>query len=595
MCPNKSEFTELQALKKKIPISVAIGSKVDAVEVGTIFARLKNNQNIRIDDVLYVPGLDQKLLSVSALAETGLQVFFRNLTGEIKSDDRSISQVNMTTFRWMNQFGMQDKISNVLGRTEICEECMNGKSSVQPFGSSVHGKVKTKALLEVVHSDVTVPMRVKFKTKGEVFSKFTEFKALFENQFGKKIKCMRSHNGGEYINDKFANLRKNYGIIHQTTVPYPPQQNGHAERMNRTLTERASCMLSHMQVEEKWWAEAMNTAVYVTNRVPCAANQFKTSFEVCFGRKPSVAHFKVFGAQGYAHIDRSKRSKFDRKAYKCMFPGYFENFKGYRVWNLETLRLEITRSAKSQELPNSKYVEVLCCDNSMDRMNSMKKQHYDEEDMPLERQHNSDDAVEIDEESDEQDRMNIQRQKYGVYYTDTYAPFANTNSIRVYLSACCPQGFHIQRYDVDTAFLNGDLEEEVNIYPPRGVQAQAREVFLLKRAYMNRLMHICQRGDLVVYIALYVDDMLIGAKTLEEIKVISDKLYRKFKLKDLGKVKFMLKIRVDYDREQCSVKICKTSSINKMVEKFNQVDAKLVWNPNAQASFYRRSKKKMKE
>ena len=86
----------------------------------------------------------------------------------------------------------------------------------------------------------------------------------------------------------------------------------------------------------------------------------------------------------------------------------------------------------------------------------------------------------------------------------------------------------------------------------------------------------------MVYIVLYVDDMSIGAKTLEEVKAISDKLSRKFKLKYLGKVKFMLGIQLDYDREQRSMKICQTSSINKIVEKFNQVDGKLVWNPNVQ-------------
>ena len=89
--------------------------------------------------------------------------------------------------------------------------------------------------------------------------------------------------------------------------------------MNRTLTERARGMLSHMQMEEKLWAEAMNTAVYVTNRLPCAANPFKTLFEVCHGWEPNFAHLKVFGAQGYIHID-----KFDRKANKCTFLGYFE-------------------------------------------------------------------------------------------------------------------------------------------------------------------------------------------------------------------------------------------------------------------------------
>ena len=80
------------------------------------------------------------------------------------------------------------------------------------------------------------------------------------------------------------------GIVHQATVPYSPQQNGMAERMNRTLTERARSMLNFMQVEKKWWAEAMNTAVYVTNRVTCASWPNKTPYEVCFGYKPDLLH-----------------------------------------------------------------------------------------------------------------------------------------------------------------------------------------------------------------------------------------------------------------------------------------------------------------
>nr|CCA17201.1 AlNc14C31G2899 [Albugo laibachii Nc14] len=61
-----------------------------------------------------------------------------------------------------------------------------------------------------------------------------------------------------------------------------------------------------MQVEEKLWAETMNPVLYVTNTVSCAAYKFRTPFEVCFGRKPSVAHFKVFGAQGYPLIDNPR-------------------------------------------------------------------------------------------------------------------------------------------------------------------------------------------------------------------------------------------------------------------------------------------------
>ena len=89
--------------------------------------------------------------------------------------------------------------------------------------------------------------------------------------------------------------------------------------MNRTLTERARSMLNFMQVEKKWWAEAMNTAVYATNRVTCASWPNKTPYEVCFGYKPDLSHMRVFGAKGYAHIEKTKRLKLDKKAFRCMF------------------------------------------------------------------------------------------------------------------------------------------------------------------------------------------------------------------------------------------------------------------------------------
>ena len=147
--------------------------------------------------------------------------------------------------------------------------------------------------------------------------------------------------------------------MHQATVPYSPQQNGLAERMNRTLTKRARSMLYHMQVEKKWWTEAMNTAVYVTNQFTCASWPTKTPFEVCFGNKSDLSHRKVFGSQGYAHVDKTKRLKLDKKEFKCMFLGYSSGVKSYRVWNFGSKRLEITQSVTFQELLKSKYVQVV--------------------------------------------------------------------------------------------------------------------------------------------------------------------------------------------------------------------------------------------
>lgn len=97
--------------------------------------------------------------------------------------------------------------------------------------------------------------------KFEVFLKFVQLKALVENQSGKRFKSIRTVNGSEYINNNFDNFGRQSGIIHLTTVPCSLQQNGLAGRINRILTESARSMISYMQVEEKWWEEALNTAV----------------------------------------------------------------------------------------------------------------------------------------------------------------------------------------------------------------------------------------------------------------------------------------------------------------------------------------------
>lgn len=132
-----------------------------------------------------------------------------------------------------------------------------------------------------------------------------------------------------------------------------------AERMNRALTERAGTILNHMHVEKKWWAEAINTAVYVTNRIKCAGSPTKTPFELCFGTKPNLSHMQVFGAQGFGYVSKAKRHKMDKKSFRCMFLGYAHDGKRYRAWNYDSQRLEITRSMIFQELTKSQYVQVV--------------------------------------------------------------------------------------------------------------------------------------------------------------------------------------------------------------------------------------------
>ena len=89
------------------------------------------------------------------------------------------------------------------------------------------------------------------------------------------------------------------GIIHQTSAARSPQQNGVAERKNRTLKEAARALLAESTLSEGYWAEAINTACYVQNRVLINKVRQKTPYELYFGRKPNVDYFHIFGCKCY--------------------------------------------------------------------------------------------------------------------------------------------------------------------------------------------------------------------------------------------------------------------------------------------------------
>jgi transposase InsO family protein len=103
------------------------------------------------------------------------------------------------------------------------------------------------------------------KAKGEAFEKFKQYKALVENEIGHKIKVLQSDNGGEFMSKKFDAFLEKCGIQRQTSAPYSPQQNGVAERANRTIMECARSMILAQGLGLEFWGETMNTAMYIKN------------------------------------------------------------------------------------------------------------------------------------------------------------------------------------------------------------------------------------------------------------------------------------------------------------------------------------------
>ena len=129
---------------------------------------------------------------------------------------------------------------------------------------------------------------------------------MIENQTKKKIKKFCTDNVMEFCSKEFNAYCKSEGIVRHYTVPYTPQQNGAAERMNRTIISKARCMLSNAGLNRHFWAEAASIACYLIYRSPSIAIDKKTPIEVWSGSPADYSQLRVFSCTAYAHVDNGK-------------------------------------------------------------------------------------------------------------------------------------------------------------------------------------------------------------------------------------------------------------------------------------------------
>jgi len=244
----------------------------------------------------------------------------------------------------------------------FCEHCVTSKQHRLMFGRSTS---RSKHILELIHSDVWESLEMSLggakylvsfiddysrrlwvypiKKKSDVFAIFKEFKAKLELESGKNIKCLRTDNGEEYIDGDFLTFCKQAGIQRHFTVAHTPQQNGVAERMNRTLLERTRAMLRTAGLAKSFWAKAVKTACYVINRSPSTAIGLKTPMEMWQGSPPNYSSLHIFGCLVYVMYNSQERTKLDPKSRRCIFLGYVDGVKGYRLWDPTARKVVVSR------------------------------------------------------------------------------------------------------------------------------------------------------------------------------------------------------------------------------------------------------------
>lgn len=622
-----------------------------------------------------------------------------------------------------------------------CQACLKGKQARQPFPRSEHKLADNKLVL--IHTDVAGPMHIEsysghryfltfiddysrkvfvyfLKTKNEVIDKFIEFKALVENQTDRKIKCIRSDNGGEFCNNAFKSILKKSGIEHQTTVPKTPQQNGVSERYNRTIMEKVRSMIDEANSDSRLWAEAVNTAVYLINRSPTKKLNNVTPEERWSGRKIDLSHLRIFGCVAHVHIHDQDRRKLSPKSKKGILVGYSETSKGYRIFNPSTHSVTIARdvvfdeneftncsssstnqstSAPIVNIPTHEVVEEITADGE-DSEHSVPDEEYEEtpssedssEYVPSDGQ--DDHQVEISnprypqrlrkakeypdfvsylcssfeeplcyedaksssdndkwesamkreldslKESgtwvlvDKPSNCNIVRnkwvykikrnsnneivkykarlvakgftQQHGVDYDETFSPVIRHTNIRLLFALAVKLDLNIDHLDIETAFLNGSLDETIYMYQPEGfidtknkdkvcllkktiyglkqssrVWYKTVEEFLVNLGYVKSLFESCvyykRNGCKLTIVALYVDDFLILSNDMKEKSRLKYNLGQKFNIKDLGEVKYFLGLNIERTKGQ--IKINQKPYINNLLRKFNMSQCKTVTTP----------------
>ena len=374
-----------------------------------------------ITNVFLVKSLNYNLLSVSQLCEMGYNCLFTDVEVIVfRRDDGSIAfkghlegklylvdfssdkaklgtcLIAKTTMGWLwhrrlAHVGMRNlhkllKGGHVVGlkdvafeKDRICSACQAGKQVGVPHPAKT--TMTTSRPLEMLHMDLFGP--VSYISIGgnkyglvivDDFSRFTwvfflhdksetqgvlkTFLRRAQNEYEVKVKKIRSDNGSEFKNLQVEEYLDEEGIKHEFSAPYTPQQNGVAERKNRTLIEMARTMLDEYKTPDIYWAEAINTACHAVNRLYLHKILKKTPYELLTGNLPNVSYFRVFGSKCFILNKKPRSSKFAPKTYEGFLLGYGSNTYAYRVFNKTTGCVEITRDVTFDETNGSQVEQV---------------------------------------------------------------------------------------------------------------------------------------------------------------------------------------------------------------------------------------------
>ncbi|GKD66321.1 putative RNA-directed DNA polymerase, partial [Tanacetum coccineum] len=152
-------------------------------------------------------------------------------------------------------------------------------------------------------------------------------------------------NGGEFTSNEMTDFYNERGILLETICPHTPQQNKVIERKHRHI-EVARSLRFEANLPKRFWGECILTATYITNRLPSKVIDDKTPFELVFNQKLDYDNMRVFGCLTYHRNTDTRGDKFEERGRPRVFMSYPQRTKGYKILDIKTSKIIISRDTK---------------------------------------------------------------------------------------------------------------------------------------------------------------------------------------------------------------------------------------------------------
>jgi len=389
---NRTILTNFKPTMGDRKVDVANGVSIQVMGTGDahlVTDSMTPPRKIRLTNVLYVPELMMNLISIVALDNLGISCAFKNGEMHITHGNQAIMKARRQDNAWKIKLKTQNDIvmvtedkSNLydlwherfghsgghhfsklhevttglqgplrkFNSQEPCEPCIKAKQvkvynrqaperatrPLQRLYIDIWGKyhiadVNGHVYFLTVTCDNTRMKWVKLgDSRASLRDEVIPFIRRIERLTGHKVAIIRMDNAKEFI--LLATNLKEMGIGAEFTVTYSPDQNGVAERLNRTLVTMAKSMLFESRLPEKFWGFAIETACYLRNRLPVSYGR-KTPYEKLFGKKPDICHLKVFGCLVFSYIPAKTRYKMEEGSRKAIFVGYTDSSRQYLLYD----------------------------------------------------------------------------------------------------------------------------------------------------------------------------------------------------------------------------------------------------------------------